>query len=198
MPLERVVDLPYPQAFRGVEDVRNYLVNLRTSLLNNMRNNPEDLETQLAQAHFFKTITGITNDVVADQRNDTLTLASGAAALTIVGTAGTDTITWDLSLLGMEDLVDPNADRLPFWDDGAGKFDWLVPNIGVEVSGTNLNVKYDNSTIKVNGSNQLYADVSVIGSGIGSNPGSGEYRITGLRLDSSKRIVVTYDETPMP
>lgn len=42
----------------------------------------------------FKTITGITNDVVADEATDTLTLASTDAKLTIVGTTATDTITF--------------------------------------------------------------------------------------------------------
>jgi hypothetical protein len=42
----------------------------------------------------FKTITGITNDVVADSVADTLTLASANNRLTIVGTAATDTITF--------------------------------------------------------------------------------------------------------
>jgi len=42
----------------------------------------------------FKTITGITNDVVADQQADTLTLSSANSKLTIVGTAATDTITF--------------------------------------------------------------------------------------------------------
>jgi hypothetical protein len=42
----------------------------------------------------FKTITGITNDVVADLADDTLTLASGNLRLAIIGTAATDTITF--------------------------------------------------------------------------------------------------------
>lgn len=42
----------------------------------------------------FKTITGITNNVVADAVDDTLTLASGNNRLTIVGTTATDTITF--------------------------------------------------------------------------------------------------------
>ncbi|KKM98767.1 hypothetical protein LCGC14_1154630, partial [marine sediment metagenome] len=41
----------------------------------------------------FKTITGITNNVVADSLTDTLTF-SAAGGLTIVGNAGTDTITF--------------------------------------------------------------------------------------------------------
>lgn len=44
----------------------------------------------------FKTITGITNDVVADSGTDTLTLASTDAKLTIVGTQATDTITFSV------------------------------------------------------------------------------------------------------
>ena len=42
----------------------------------------------------FKTITGITNDVVADSTTDTLTLGSADNKLTIVGTTATDTITF--------------------------------------------------------------------------------------------------------
>ena len=34
------------------------------------------------------------------------------------------------------------------------------------------------------------------GTGILSNPQSGEYRITGLRLSATGEIVVTYDSTP--
>ncbi len=36
-------------------------------------------------------------------------------------------------------LADPNADRILFWDDSAGQVTWLVPNTGLEISGTNLN-----------------------------------------------------------
>lgn len=35
-------------------------------------------------------------------------------------------------------------------------------------------------------------------SGITSNPQSGEYTITGLRLSATGEIIVTYDETPEP
>jgi len=44
--------------------------------------------------HAFKTITGITNDVVADSVADTLSLATGNNILEIVGTTATDTITF--------------------------------------------------------------------------------------------------------
>lgn len=39
------------------------------------------------------------------------------------------------------DLTDPNADRIPFWDDGAGNIEWLTPGTGLEISGTSLQVK---------------------------------------------------------
>ena len=45
----------------------------------------------------FKTITGITNDVVADALEDTLTLASANSLLSIVGTTATDTITFTIN-----------------------------------------------------------------------------------------------------
>jgi len=32
---------------------------------------------------------------------------------------------------------------------------------------------------------------------IASNPTSGQYKITGIRLDADKKIVITYDETPI-
>lgn len=34
--------------------------------------------------------------------------------------------------------MDPNADRILFWDDSAGAVTWLVPSTGVSISGTNL------------------------------------------------------------
>lgn len=39
-------------------------------------------------------------------------------------------------------LADPNADRVVFWDDSAGQYQWLAPDgAGVEVSGTTLRLK---------------------------------------------------------
>jgi hypothetical protein len=35
-------------------------------------------------------------------------------------------------------LVDPNADRILFWDDSAGQFTFLVASTGLAISGTNL------------------------------------------------------------
>lgn len=35
-------------------------------------------------------------------------------------------------------LADPDADRIAFWDDSAGKIDWLVPGDGIDINGLNL------------------------------------------------------------
>lgn len=43
-------------------------------------------------------------------------------------------------------LADPNADRIMFWDDSAGAVTWLVPNTGLAISGTNLNVSVADAT----------------------------------------------------
>lgn len=40
------------------------------------------------------------------------------------------------------------------------------------------------------------ASIASLGDAIVSTPLSGQYRITGIRLDADKRIVITYDETP--
>lgn len=43
-----------------------------------------------------------------------------------------------LSFLGLEALVDPNADRILFWDDSAGSFQWLTAGTGLTITGTSL------------------------------------------------------------
>ena len=57
-----------------------------------------------AAANAFKTITGITNDVVADGVADTLTFVVGAG-LTIVGTTATDTITFTNTITQYTDAM---------------------------------------------------------------------------------------------
>lgn len=45
-----------------------------------------------------------------------------------------------LSHLGLESLADPNADKLPFWDDSAGALKWLGigADAGLRIDGTSL------------------------------------------------------------
>jgi len=42
------------------------------------------------------------------------------------------------SLLGLNNLTDPNADRILFWDDSAGALKWLTVSTGLSLSGTTL------------------------------------------------------------
>ena len=51
---------------------------------------------------------------------------------------GGDFITLGVDLLGIESLVDPNADRLLFWDDGETASKWLTPAEGIQIDTTNL------------------------------------------------------------
>jgi len=55
-----------------------------------------------AVSYAFRTITGITNDVVADLAEDTLTLSSANNLLSIVGTAATDTITFTVNQANLD------------------------------------------------------------------------------------------------
>jgi len=84
---------PYPFRVENIDDVREYLTKLYTALVEGEVDLTENLEYWGQDYWAFKTITGITNDVVADSKGDTLTLASNAF-MTIVGTAATDTITF--------------------------------------------------------------------------------------------------------
>ena len=84
---------------------------------------------------------------IADQSADGLVGWDDSAAAdsnVILFTAGTalafSTTTIEMSHLGFEDLADPNADRIAYWDDSAAKFDWLVVNAPLTISGLNLDI----------------------------------------------------------
>jgi hypothetical protein len=51
-----------------------------------------------------------------------------------------------LSHLGLEDLADPEADRVAFWDDSAGAFKWLEMGSNLAITGTTLNATDTNTT----------------------------------------------------
>ena len=160
--IQRIQSFPMVEKFKSLEDVEKYLERLRVSMTEDqyLRNYDIDVDTTGASHYKFKTITGITNDVVADQMEDTLTLASGNATLGIVGTAATDTITFTWAHLGLQSLADPNADRIFFWDDSDGAAKWLAPTSALSITTTALNVLYDGTTIGLDGSNRLYAILS--------------------------------------
>ena len=137
---EHVIDYSYPTNFDSLAMVEGWARDIWKQLSEAQHGFAEDLELTMSQKAYFKTITGITNDVVADQQEDTLTLA-GDSLITITGTAATDTITWAWAHLGIESLADPGADRIAFWDDGETAFKWLAPDgTTIEISGTTLQV----------------------------------------------------------
>lgn len=92
--------------------------------------------------------------------SNTMTLAcqagqtlSGAATATataqyqVIGVVCNGT-NWNIeysynSILGAFSLVDPNADRIVFWDDSAGKLDWLAMGNSVAITGTTLDTIQD-------------------------------------------------------
>lgn len=67
-------------------------------------------------------------------------IESGAKML-IFNWRGVILDTWEL--LGLEDLTDPGADRIFFWDDGAGKSDWLACGNSVSITDTTLDTIQD-------------------------------------------------------
>ena len=113
-----------------------------------------------------------TGRMVYDSTNNTVKFYDGSNWIDVSGdiqgvTAGTGltgggtsgAVTVSLSHLGLESLVDPNADRIFFWDDSAGasKFLTVSSASGVAISGTTLqlasipNSSLTNSTIQIIG-----------------------------------------------
>lgn len=95
---------------------------------------------------------GLTNFDANEHVDHTSVSISAGTGLTGGGTIAANR-TISLSHLGIQNLVDPNADRIMFWDDSSGYVDWLVPNTGLGIIGTNLNVTADYSVISGNDGN---------------------------------------------
>ena len=88
-----------------------------------------------------------------------------------------------LSHLGLENLVDPNADRIFFWDDSAGASQWLDVSTasGINITGTTLalasipNASLTNSSVTVTaGAGLTNGGTVALGSSITLNVGAGE------------------------
>ena len=60
-------------------------------------------------------------------------------------TSGAYSSTINLSFLGLEDLADPNDDRILFWDDSVGDIEWLDLSNGLAISGSNFS--FDGSSL---------------------------------------------------
>ena len=92
--------------------------------------------TGSGMSSFTLTADSGSNQTIAD--GNTVDIAGGTGITTVVG--ATDTVTVDLSHLGLESLVDPDADRIAFWDDSASAFAWLVASTGITIDTTNSDV----------------------------------------------------------
>jgi len=140
--INRILSIPYPEKLKTLEEVSGYLQRLQGILVEDsyLRNLDINVDIRGADHWAFKTITGITADVVADKVADSLTLAA-VGPLTIVGTAATDTITWTWAHLGLQSLADPGGDRIFFWDDSETASKWLAcDGTTIQITGTTLSV----------------------------------------------------------
>lgn len=74
-----------------------------------------------------------------DTTGNYVATVSAGTGISVTGSGSeTAAVTVTLDHLGIEDLVDPNADRILFWDDDAGKAEWLTVGTGLQLSGTTL------------------------------------------------------------
>lgn len=72
---------------------------------------------------------------------DLLDVVGGTGMATTVSKATTTvTLSVALSHLGIESLVDPNADRIMMWDDSATATAWMTVGSGLTVTGTTLSL----------------------------------------------------------
>jgi len=71
--------------------------------------------------------------------------ASDGSNKDFLQTAGNGTLSW-ASLLGIEDLSDPNADRIFFWDDSAGAAKFLTVGSNLSVSDTTISATDSDTT----------------------------------------------------
>lgn len=67
-----------------------------------------------------------------------IALSKIATPTTLAGYGITDAQPLDTDLTQIAGLGDPNADRIPFWDDSASAWAYLTPGSGISISGTTI------------------------------------------------------------
>lgn len=128
--------------------------------------------------------TTLANDIVELGVNTTgnyVQSVSAGTGIAVTGTAGEGwTPTVSISHLGIENLTDPNGDRILFWDDSVGSTAWLTIGNGLILDGTTLSASVQANTtyaisaetatgganIRLTGSDSVTDDVAIVGSGI--------------------------------
>ena len=95
------------------------------SHVNDMQDEIAAIETELLKASGSAVDHDALKNFVANKHIDHSAVSiSAGTGLTGGGTLEANR-TISLSFLGLQDLVDPNADRVLFWDDSAGALKWL-------------------------------------------------------------------------
>jgi len=89
---------------------------------------------------------GVANSVwILDEDGDTW--QTGVPTITPFDSAGfvknsaAGVLSGGNTLLGIDSLTDPGADRIMFWDETDNAIKWLVPSTGIQIVGTNLSTK---------------------------------------------------------
>ncbi len=72
-----------------------------------------------------------------------------SAGTGLSGGGNSGAVTVSLSHLGIQDLADPDADRVLGWDESAGVVAWFTLNSNITSSGTNINSTDTNTTYSV-------------------------------------------------
>lgn len=109
------------------------------NILNRFKSDIDNITTSInTSSYSFGIIGNIIDNVVADTYGDTLNFASGNSSLSITGSNITDTVTFTVSMLGLELLTDPGADRILFWDESDNALKWLTVSTGLNITGTTL------------------------------------------------------------